>query len=259
MNATIAPDGTIAYSAPATLRRIPRIVATIARDCGNRKVGRDTITTSRGQASCPTTCPLMGSGCYGENVASGSGRTLFDNVGRPNGKSLAGIVASVLSPRRRKAAPRAQRFNVVGDYLTGESTPDRAYIAETNQAADALRPVGTVSWSYTHAWEGYGLAPADFTYVVRASCSTVEEVRRAHAAGWYAAIVVPTAADTVDANGRPLQVDGRNMVVCPAISGAAESCADCRLCGRNAAVIAFPVHGGRAKRAAAAIRQAIGA
>ena len=246
----MAPDGTVVYGEP---------VAMVARDCGNAKIGRDTIATSRAQASCPPTCPLMGSGCYGENVASAGGRTLFQNVGRTNGKTLRGIVARAIARAARGiAAPRAMRFNVVGDFLRptadGRHVPDGEYIAETNDAAEAMRPLGTVAWSYTHAWKGYGLVPSMFRYVVRASVQSLGEAAEAMALGWSPAIVVEYA----DSPEVGQIVNGERVVVCPVVAGRVASCAECRLCGRTRSIVAFPVHGGRSRAARAAVARVAG-
>ncbi len=100
-----------------------------------------------------------------------------------------------------------------------------------------------MAWSYTHAWRD--LDPKQFDYVVRASCETPEEVLEARALGWEAVLVVAEGSPVIGT-----KIGDRQVVQCPATNGKAANCENCRLCGRNAAVVAFPVHGAKKKKAA---------
>lgn len=209
----------------------------------NAKIG-PIPQTSRPQVTCPTDCPLMNSGCYGENRP---GRpSIFDMVE----KSANLTAVDAIATDAPKSAP-AVRFNVVGDYLNDDGTPDTDYIEATNRVATS-RP--WVAIAYTHAWRT--LSPDMFDYTVRASCQSEDEVREAHAAGWATVVVDPgpDAPDTLIGS----IIDERTVVQCPVTTGRANSCAECRLCGRDAAVVAFPVHGSARKRAAEAIREVRG-
>lgn len=255
MTVAIAPDGRITY-APDRMRDLPVMappIVRVFRNRGNHKVGGEwvAITTAGEQASCPKTCPFMGTVCYGENVASAGGGTLFDNVHRSAGWTLPGLVAEAirrnLSPAVRRKT-RVFRANVVGDILTALGRPDWDYIGALRDAATKLATVGVVSWTYTHAWR-MGITQDDFGdhMVARASCgSDPDEVREAHAAGWYAAMVVEDDSDPVLGT----YIDGRKVVQCPATRAEDDpkylaSCADCRACGQRRNVIAFPVHGAK--------------
>lgn len=223
----------------------PQTYTVVARS-HNHKLG-PIPATSRGQSTCPRDCPMYGQGCYAENR---NGRpSPFDMVE----KSLAGtpkrrLTMGDLVRRQWRKVPPAIRFNVSGDYLTPLGTPDHAYIAETNDLATS-QP--WVAWGYTHAWRR--MVPSLFRYIVRASTETPEDIAAAVAAGWRTVVVdLPaddpeTLIDTV--------VAGQRVIQCPVTNGKAASCADCRLCGRDLPiVIAFPVHGSRRGKAAAAIR-----
>ncbi len=194
-------------------------------------------TISRPQETCPNDCPLMGAGCYGENSGFGGRPSIFKMVS----KSVPKISLRDIALKARAAAP-AIRFNVVGDYLKADGTPDEAYISDTNFIATARK---WVAISYTHAWRR--LRPDMFDYVVRASCQSREELSEAHARGWWTVVVDPGPDDPDTLIGT--KIDGRMVVQCPATNGKVDSCADCRLCGREAAIVAFPVHGARKRTA----------
>jgi hypothetical protein len=219
----------------------------IARS-GNRKIG-NIPAISRPQWSCPSDCPLMGAGCYGE-VKPGR-PSIFQMVDASianRARKSRRLSMRDLATRRWRTVPRALRFGVVGDYLTPAGTPDHAYIAETNELATA-HP--WVSWGYTHAWRR--LVPSMFRYVVRASVQSAQEASAAIAAGWRVAIVDPgpDAPDTLIGS----RIDGQLVVQCPVTNGKSASCEDCRLCGRDVpTIIAFPVHGAQRGKAARAVR-----
>lgn len=266
MAIAIAPDGRVTYT-PDTMRELtmlPAPIVRVARNRGNHKVGGEwvAITTAGEQRSCPKSCPLMGSGCYGENVASGEGTTLFDNVRRSAGWTLPSLVTEVvrrnLSPKIRRKT-RVFRANVVGDILTALGVPDWDYIAALRTAADKLATVGVTSWTYSHAWRD-GIRQSDFGdhMVCRASCgSDPDEVREAHAAGWWTAMVVASDDDPILGT----YIDDRKVVQCPATRSESDpkylaSCADCRMCGQRRNVVAFPVHGAKKAAAAKAVAKA---
>lgn len=191
-------------------------------------------TVSRPQSTCAPLCPLLGKGCYGENRRSGGAPSIFDQADRAKYKFPLRMLAQ-MAPA--KWAP-AIRFNVVGDYFTEDGTPDQEYIDDTNFLAQAN---DWVPISYTHGWRM--LQPSMFKYVVRASTQSREELEEAHAAGWWTVVVDPGPDDPDTLIGQV--IDGRKVVQCPATNGGAANCADCRLCGREAAIVAFPVHGAR--------------
>jgi hypothetical protein len=201
----------------------------------NAKTGPVALAVSRGQDSCPTSCPLMDSGCYGE-VGPGGG--LFRLMAKAKrlvyGSDYGPLMAAFL------AVPDGSmvRLNVVGDYLM-DGIVDHDYIRATH----LLSGRGISVLSYTHAWRI--MDPSWFPDDTRpqASCETVEDVAAAMAAGWSAVIVQPD--DTLGSE--------RGYTVCPAVTDGM-TCSDCGLCGRQRkGTIIFPVHGARKRAAAEAI------
>ena len=102
------------------------VLTRVVLNSRNAKVGKSACVY-RTQTSCPATCPLMGSGCYGENKAHG-GQSLFDVPAR-NG---AGDYADVLALIERMPRNGLLRLNVVGDFLAANGKPDAAYIDACN-------------------------------------------------------------------------------------------------------------------------------
>lgn len=204
-------------------------------------------TISRPQWSCPSDCPLMDSGCYGE-VKPGR-PSIFEMVEKSVESGTNRLSMKDLATRKWKKIPKGIRFGVVGDFLKADQTPDLEYIAETNETATALP---WKAWGYTHAWRK--LSATMFSYVVRASVQSQREAEIAIAQGWRTAIVDPgpSAPDTLIGS----TIAGQKVVQCPATNGKTESCETCLLCARDLPiVIAFPVHGTGQKKAAAAVRK----
>lgn len=208
----------------------------------NKKTG-PIPTVSRPKRTCPSECPFnrpeYAGICYADDP---KGRqSIFSMVeDRQERPGILGIMDLVAEASR--FAP-AIRFNVSGDYFLDDEI-DHEYIAQTNTLAKA-RP--WIPISYTHGWQR--LQPSMFDYVVRASCQTREELEAAHAAGWWTALADPGPDDpNTLITTPPTKVDGRPVIQCPKTTGKARSCAECRLCGREAAVIAFPIHGTKRRK-----------
>ena len=201
----------------------------------NAKTGPVAIAVSRPQTTCPTSCPLMGSGCYGE---SGPGGGLFRLMARARLACTSDDYSPLVDAFRAVPDGATVRLNVVGDYLL-DGAVDHAYIGATN----TLTGRGVRVISYTHAWRM--LSPDLFEDDTRpqASCETVADVREALAAGWSPVMVEPD--DTLGSE--------RGYVVCPAVTDGMD-CNTCGLCAkqRRSAVI-FPVHGARKRAAAEAV------
>jgi hypothetical protein len=209
----------------------------------NAKTGATDLSTYRTQGSCPPTCALYHAGCYAENRGSRGRPSPFGQAER--GTILGTDYGPLIEALRRLGRQSVVRFNVAGDYLLEDGTPDMAYIEATNEApGDVL--------SYTHAWRT--LEPRWFMDKTRpnASCDSVSDVRDALAAGWAAVISDP--------DGRYAQgtkVDGVTCVTCP-YETSKRQCVDCRLCARTnrPSLVVFPVHGSRRRIAAEALLRA---
>ncbi len=209
----------------------------------NHKTG-NIPTVSRPQWSCPTSCPLMGQGCYGENSGAHGRPSIFDMVAKsPKRTTMADLVS-----RKWRTVPRGIRFGIVGDFLDRFGRPDLDYIEATNTTANALP---WKAWAYTHAWRL--LKASMFSYTVRASVQSREEAEEAIAAGWRLALVDPgpDAPDTLIGS----TIAGQRVVQCPATNRDNVTCESCLLCARDVpTIVAFPVHGTRRSAASRAVR-----
>lgn len=204
----------------------------LVRRSMNSKTGKVALAISRLQQTCPTTCPLMGSGCYGENNGYGGSASLF---GRVLQYGKAGIDELVAELARLKDGDTI-RVNVVGDYLL-DGQPDMDYIEALNTIKDTVKVL-----AYTHAWRV--LDASWFADHVRpqASCETDEDVAQAQAAGWSTVRVVPQAYDV-----------SKGEVICPNTTKGIQ-CIDCGLCAKQRkSTVLFPVHGVQKRKAEASI------
>ena len=102
------------------------VLTRVVLNSKNAKVGK-AACVYRTQASCPATCPLMSSGCYGENRAHG-GQSLFDLPARNGAADYADVLALIDRIPRNGLL----RLNVVGDFLNANGAPDAAYIEACN-------------------------------------------------------------------------------------------------------------------------------
>lgn len=196
----------------------------------NQKTGAVALSTYRTQLSCPVDCALYGAGCYAENGIVSP----FGHAGR----------GSVSLDRLRDGIARLKagdvvRFNVSGDYLKADGTPDHEYIEVTNSVPEHITVI-----SYTHAWRR--LRPEWFAKHTRpnASCDTPIDVALASAAGWATVIV------DNDGSLPGAVIDGRRFVQC-LFETKGKQCIECKLCAHTSrpSAVVFVAHGTR-KRAA---------
>lgn len=207
----------------------------------NRKTGPVSATYAS-QATCPTTCPFRGSGCYAE-----SGPTAI--ITRRLSRSTAGqieVARQEAAAIRGLSGTRPLRIHVVGDCATDEAAKIVAAAA-----ADHAAP----SWTYTHAWATVARASWGETSVV-ASCETTDEIRAAHARGYATCIVVARHPSR-----KVYEIDGCKIVPCPAESVEGVTCATCGICTRDTKIrekgltVGFAAHGSGTKKAVAAIER----
>lgn len=213
----------------------------------NQKTGAVAVTY-RSQESCPTDCPLRGSGCYAETGPVGIHTRRLNR----SGASVPEIAREHAAAIDALPADRALRIDIVGDDPTPESA--RA----TGRTADRYRQRGGGPiWKYTHAWRRIARNAWGASISLLASCETREDVTEAHAQGFAVAL----AAESFETAAEMLAGSGFRPVPCPAQTGRAASCDTCRLCWRDDAlraarsVIVFQAHGSGAKRARDAIAQ----
>ncbi len=198
---------------------------------GNSKIG-SIAATYRTQASCPTSCPLMGNGCY----ASGRIFGIPQRLGREDLQAVLGLIDTL-------PQGRGLRLNVSGDFLTDDGTPDHDYIAACNAVAEARPDVKMIA--YTHAWRS--LSADMFSFSVNASCESDDEIAEALATGWQAVTVNGPVGESVS---------GRKVVRCPAETRDNVSCETCMACAadtRTRPVISFTAHGGGKAKATRAV------
>ena len=199
----------------------------------NTKTGRVHLATYRSQETCPGSCPLMGSGCYAENRGVNGRQSPFGLADRgADGDDYTELIGRL----ERLPDDAVIRFNVTGDYLSDDGTPDMAYIEATNRArGDVL--------SYTHAWRA--LDPSWFEDRTRpnASCDSLADVSEARSAGWSTVIVDPGLALAELPGFVACLFDTKGL-----------QCIDCRLCAKTRrGTVVFPVHGSRRRAAAEAL------
>ena len=208
----------------------------------NSKIG-PASTTYVSQMSCPSLCPLRGSGCYGEDFHVGA-------ITRKLNETAQKYVLSPLQLARAEAreidklsGKRDLRVHTVGDCRTATSA---------KLVASAMRRYrkrgGRAAWTYTHAWL---LVPrlAWGQESVLASCESTYEAKWAMTEGYAAALIVADFAQP-----SVYRADGLKILPCPAQVRDDVTCVSCRACFhadsllRTNTVIAFRAHGsGRSK------------
>jgi len=206
---------------------------------GNTKTGPIPVTY-RDRDTCPTSCPFLLNGCYGDGrifaLAHKFRRTLSLQDAR-----------NVLA--RRRADARYLRDRVVGDLINAAGMFDMPYV---RAIAKLAREHGLVAFGYTHAWRTLDRQQIETVkatgYVLNASCETLPDVSMAISLG------MPTVITNDDVPER-FEIEGMRVITCPAQTRANVTCASCGLCakGDRNVVIRFLVHGPSKNRARRAI------
>ena len=223
-----------------------RTLVTKARS-QNQKTGPVDLATYRVQDSCPADCAArIAAVCYAA-----------DRMGRPSAFDTAergtileddyGLLVDRLGALRSGATVR---FNVAGDYLLADGSPDLAYIEATNAT-----PADVTVLSYTHAWRSLSVDLFAPHTRPNASVDRVDDIGPAIAAGWAPVMIDPDGRyDGATLRGRP-------CVICP-YATAGVQCTRCKLCARTdrKSIVVFPQHGsaGRGKAGRARMLDAIG-
>jgi hypothetical protein len=179
-------------------------------------------------ATCPSSCPMKGAGCYAQAGAAqrlvhrldaaAAGRTpedvIADEVRLIDDASKRGV------PKDGARGGRDLRLHVGGD--VGSEAGARLLAAAARRWRD--RGGGTV-WTFTHLWrevprEAFG------EISVLASVESAQEIGAARQRGYPAAIVVERFG-----SNKAFSLPGSDVRVipCPAET-AGRTCAECRLC-----------------------------
>ena len=205
----------------------------------NAKLGKISATMSS-QVTCPKTCPFYNNGCYAQ---SGRANLVTRRLNLSEITSPLAVIKLHSEAIRKLSGRRMLRLNVVGDCYIDEGAK---ILAEA--AAEHTAKKGMAVFTYTHghttkreSWDGIS---------VLRSCETIEQVKQAHEDGFAAAMVVDNHE-----TGKAVKHGDFTLVPCPQQIGTKNNCADCKLCTKDKLlhdkkmVIAFAVHGARAKMA----------
>ena len=205
------------------------------------------------EATCSPSCPFKSNGCY---VREGFTRFAADRLdaaarGYTGEEVIAAEVEAIDGAFHGAAIPqdgalggRDLRLHVGGDVFNARSARLLARASERWQE----RGGGSV-WTYTHAWRTVPRSAWGRHISVLASVEHVDDIARANARG-YAAAIVLSAFDSRRA--LRLTASRGRVVPCPAETGTT-TCVECRLClDRDllglGITIGFAAHGNGASR-----------
>ena len=191
------------------------------------------------QASCPTSCPLMGAGCYAERGKVGIHTSRLNKGGEDDPTALALEEAEAIAGL---TGYRPLRVHVVGDCSTNEAAE---IVGEAMRVHTARH--GQPAWTYTHAWrevrrESWG------DVAVLASCESKADVADASARSHATAIIVSRheTAKRHHANTSLLDTVGVDTIPCPNQTRG-RTCEQCKLClyprSPDDPSISFAAHG----------------
>ena len=231
----------------------------------NKKTG-DVIQSYSSRVTCPTSCKFKKNGCYAEGYHTARQWDRCDNPEDAryvtNGEHLAiGLKAAVFDKLRKDPTRNKVLFrhNIAGDIaIEGTSLVDVNRVDAIAKAiADTNETVGNVlqGYTYTHCTIDINASniihdAASKSFLINASCETVQEVKHAKSFGINAVIASIDPKETA----KELNAMGMHGVQCPAQTKDGVSCDSCRLCARNRdVVVIFEVHGTASKKAAKVI------
>jgi hypothetical protein len=215
----------------------------------NSKIGAVSATYAA-QQTCPSTCPLKGSGCYAESGVIAFHTKRLNRSVEANSATLEELAEMEETGIRKLSGKYPLRLHVVGDATTNKAATILG-LAAGEHTAKYGKPV----WSYTHAWRSVSRSSWGNVSIL-ASCETVSDTKLAMAKGYAAAVVVDAHQ-----SDKAYTVDGVRLIPCPQQTGRAENCVKCGLCMKAnvlkaaGSVIAFEVHGQQVKKAASMLVQ----
>ncbi len=214
----------------------------------NPKTGPIAVTTSE-QKTCPSACPLKNAGCYADG---GPLAIVWRRV------SETGMNLDELCKGIAKVKPGAiWRHNQAGDLAHKNQLIDRRALSAIVKANTGRR-----GFTYTH----HKMGKQNRDAVARANRDgftiNLSANNPAHADELAAHGIAPVVTVLpVDASENSLTPGGRKITICPAITGKAKNCAECKLCavvGRKT-IIGFPAHGMRKRVAGDIAKQGVSA
>ena len=210
----------------------------------NAKTGPIPVSTTTA-ATCPTSCPFQGDGCYAENYPL-KGRWNEVTDGR-RGTNFAEFLPKIA------ALPDGQlwRHNQAGDLPGIGDEIDTVALAQL-VAANA----GRRGFTYTHKPMSSSAAMNAIAnannngFTVNLSANNLAHADELAALAIAPVVVVLPATTT--GNQTVTTPEGRRVVVCPATYRDDVTCASCGLCAKQRAVIVgFPAHGTYKRKASA--------
>lgn len=217
------------------------------RTSSNTKTG-PIPTTMTNRASCPSACPLASNGCYADLGPVGIHWRKLEGEG--SGKTIEELVSLI------KALPKGQlwRMNVAGD------------LAHDNQVIDAyalgalcIANKGRKGFTYTHhrvtgqddtaKLNRASIAGANsLGFTVNLSANNAE-----HADELVSLNIGPVVVLMQEGQDKVSYTPAGNTIVqCPATYREDINCSSCGICAVSTrkAIIGFPVHGARRRKAA---------
>ena len=200
----------------------------------NRKTGCMPVSTSPAQ-TCPASCPFKGNGCYAEG---GPLKMHWDKVSAgQRGTDWSNFLGSIA----KLPNGTTWRHNQAGDLCGSANTIDHSALKELVAANK-----GKNGYTYTH-------------YTMNDE-SNRKAVREANAQGFTINLsaesltqadelldldIGPVALTMTSAAQSTVTPKGRKVVVCPAQTNEAITCAQCRLCAKSnrKLIVCFRAHG----------------
>jgi len=218
---------------------------------GDKSKGELVHQTATGVQTCPTSCPFLGNGCYGENGRVGLQINDRLEHGTSARSAAIGEAACIdeAPATTRDGRPIHMRLHVRGDTLARWVPIVAGAVSRYVARSGFERNGAALVWGYTHVLdvqrETWG---PDIS--ILASVQHASEIQQARDRGFAAAIVVN---DVPSARGFHDESTGEFILPCPVQSGRATSCISCGLCLRdnflfdNGITIAFSAHGATRK------------
>ena len=199
----------------------------------NRKTGKIPVSTTAAK-SCPDTCPLKGTECYGEGFHI---KMHWNKVSsEERGTDWPGFIEQI------EKLPLGQkwRHNQVGDLYGENQFIDPVKLEELVKANKGKR-----GWTYTHKplerFKNFQKVKSanDGGFTVNVSSNTIQEAEKYYSAGLPTVAVVPENYPE-----KSITPQGIRMVVCPAQTGKAKDCEACMLCqnSKRKLIVAFRDH-----------------
>lgn len=206
----------------------------LTRVSGNKKTGPIPVSTTS-RDSCPSTCRLLGAGCYAEN---------FPLVSHWNKVDQRGMDAAIFL-KEIKRLPKGQlwRHNQAGDMPSEDGIMDSTFLYSLISANKRKK-----GFTYTH----HLLNPTNVNlihysnkngFTINASTDNVTDGIAAYRMGLPTVTILP-----LDAPNEQI-VDGVKIVACPAEKSKRVQCSNCALCQipDREYIIGFRAHGTRAR------------